>query len=70
MNPLGVLCARDVLEPCEGAPDVLVEPDTDIREVMEKVGETGSPVGVVDNGVVIGQVTKDRVLKKLLDPRS
>lgn len=70
MNPLGVLCARDVLEPAAETPEVLVGPDADIRDVMEKVGESGAPVGVMENGKLIGQVTKDRVLKKLLDPRS
>ncbi|MCF3594532.1 choline ABC transporter ATP-binding protein [Rhodobacteraceae bacterium LMO-12] len=70
MNPLGVLCARDVMEPLEGTPRKTVGPDTDIREVMEKVGQTGAPVGVEENGRIVGQVTKDRVLAKLLDPRS
>ncbi|MDU8926609.1 choline ABC transporter ATP-binding protein [Alisedimentitalea sp. MJ-SS2] len=71
MNPLGVLCARDVMEPVEGTPDISVGPDTDIREVMEKVGHSGAPVGIVDEGgTLVGQVSKDRVLAKLLDPRS
>ncbi|MEM9970684.1 MAG: choline ABC transporter ATP-binding protein [Pseudomonadota bacterium] len=69
MNPLGVLCARDVLEPAVGQPETTVGPDADIRDVMGKVGDSGAPVGVVENGELIGQVTKDRVLKKLLDPR-
>ena len=70
MNPLGVLCARDVMEPVEGTPQVTVGPETDIREVMEKVGHTGAPVGVIEDGKVVGQVTKERVLAKLLDPRA
>nr|WP_319947336.1 choline ABC transporter ATP-binding protein [uncultured Shimia sp.] len=70
MNPLGVLCARDVMEPAEGTPAVTVGPGDDIREVMEIVGETGAPVGVIENGELLGQVTKSRVLQKLLDPRS
>ncbi len=70
MNPLGVLCARDVAEPLQGSPAVTVSPDTDIREVMVKIGKTGKPVGVIDNGVLIGQITKERILAKLLDPRS
>ena len=70
MNPLGVLCARDVMEPVQGVPRITVGPATDIREVMEKVGHTGAPVGVEEDGAVIGQVTKDGVLAKLLDPRS
>ncbi|UYV38989.1 choline ABC transporter ATP-binding protein [Rhodobacteraceae bacterium D3-12] len=70
MNPLGVLCARDVMEPATGTPATSVPPETDIREVMDKVGHTGAPVGVEENGTLIGQVTKDRVLAKLLDPRA
>lgn len=69
MNPLGVLCAHDVLVPLEGSPAVSVNHDTDIREVMEKIRETGRPVGVIENGALIGQVTEDRILQKLLDPR-
>jgi glycine betaine/proline transport system ATP-binding protein len=70
MNPLGVLCARDVMEPVDSTPKVTVGPDTDIREVMDRVGHTGAPVGVLEDGQIIGQVSKDRVLAKLLDPRS
>ncbi|KAA0920757.1 choline ABC transporter ATP-binding protein [Aquicoccus porphyridii] len=69
MNPLGVLCARDVMEPAQGTPQITVPPDEDIRAVMEKVGQTGAPVGVEEDGRIVGQVTKDRVLAKLLDPR-
>jgi glycine betaine/proline transport system ATP-binding protein len=70
MNPLGVLCARDVVEPAVGSPSITVDPETDIREVMQKIGQSNEPVGVVADGKLIGQVTKDRVLAKLLDPRS
>lgn len=70
MNPLGVLCARDVMDKATGAAKITVAPDTDIREVMEKVGDSNDPVGVIDGGQIIGQVTKDRVLAKLLDPKS
>ncbi|MEK6205101.1 MAG: choline ABC transporter ATP-binding protein [Amylibacter sp.] len=69
MNPLGVLCARDVAEPANGSPSVTVGPETDIREVMEIIGDTNMPVGVVDNDVLVGQITKERILAKLLDPR-
>ena len=70
MNPLGVLCARDVMEPAATPPKMTVGPDCDIREVMQHVTATGHPVGVVDNGVLLGQITKDTVLNKILDPRS
>ncbi len=68
MNPLSVLCARDIMEPVTGTPEVTVSPDEDIREVMARVGDTGAPVGVVENGQMLGQITKDRVLAKLLNP--
>ncbi|WP_120501066.1 choline ABC transporter ATP-binding protein [Roseovarius sp. EL26] len=70
MNPLGVLCARDVIEPANTTPTITVAPDTDIREVMARIGDSDQPVGVIEDGQIIGQVTKDRVLEKLLDPRA
>ena len=70
MNPLGVLCARDVMEPVQGKPAQTVGPDEAIQDVMYRVHETGSPVGVVEDGKLLGQITKDTVLAKLLDPRS
>mgnify|MGYP001102070619 CR=1 FL=1 len=70
MNPLGVLCARDVMEPAQGDYQEIVRPNTDIHHVMELVKATDKPVGVAwEDGHVIGQVTADRVLEKLLDPR-
>jgi glycine betaine/proline transport system ATP-binding protein len=70
MNPLGVLCARDVMEPASGEYEHVVRPDADINSVMELVKTHDAPVGVAqEDGQVIGQVTSDRVLEKLLDPR-
>jgi len=69
MNPLGVLCARDVMEPAVGTPSNTVSPETEIQDVMKKVTTTGSPVGVVDGGKLVGQVTRDTVLTRLLDAR-
>lgn len=70
MNPLGVLCARDVVEPATETPAISVAPDTDIRDVMQQIEAEGAVVGVVEDGKLIGQITKDRILAKLLDPRS
>ena len=70
MNPLGVLCARDVMEPATEKPEQTVGPDEMIQSVMELVTETGNPVGVVEDGKLLGQITKETVLSKLLDPRS
>ena len=69
MNPLRVLCARDVMEEARGTPEDAVPPDTDIRSVMDRVRSHGRPVGVVEDGRLLGQITKDTVLARLLDPR-
>lgn len=70
MNPLGVLCARDVMEPATGDHAIQVAPGADIRDVIGQIGAQGAVVAVIENGTVIGQITKDRILAKLLDPRS
>ena len=70
MNPLGVLCARDVVEPVTVTPQITVSPDTDIRDVIAQIGDSTTAVGVEVDGKLIGQITKDRILAKLLDPRS
>ncbi len=69
MNPLGVLCARDVMEPTTDSPAESVGPDEMIQNVMERVRANGRPIGVVEDGKLLGQVTKDTVLTRLLDPR-
>ncbi len=70
MNPLGVLCARDVMEPLTTATTDTVSPDTNIRDVMGQMADGPSTVGVMRDGAIIGQISKDRILAKLRDPRS
>ena len=69
MNPLGVLCARDVMEEVEGAPERTVPSDATIQQVMEQAQGHDAPVGVIEDGRLIGQITRNRILAKLLDPR-
>jgi len=69
MNPLGVLCARDVMTPTRGGLAVSVAPEEDIHSVIEKVTLIDGPVGVEEAGRLIGEITSDSVLAKLLDPR-
>ena len=69
MNPLGVLCARDVMDPAEGTPPHSVAPDATIQEVMEAAMSTKEPVGVVEDGKLLGQISYDGILQRLLDPR-
>ncbi len=69
MNPLGVLCARDVMEPAQSASGQTVAPHATIQEVMEAAQGHDAPVGVSENGAIIGQITRNGILAKLLDPR-
>jgi glycine betaine/proline transport system ATP-binding protein len=65
MNPLGVLCARDVMEPGgEGRIDQM-GPDDEIADVIKIVLDGAEAVAVVDDGKVIGQVTKESVLRRI-----
>jgi glycine betaine/proline transport system ATP-binding protein len=69
MNPLGVLRARDVmLPPGSHSPHGEVGADAPMREVMERL--RGGPLAVREGGALLGHVTADGVLARLLDPRS
>ena len=70
MNPLGVLCARDVMEPLSSTPETAVTAGANIRDVMGKFGADGQMVGVIEDGAMIGQISKDLILAKLCDPGS
>jgi glycine betaine/proline transport system ATP-binding protein len=66
MNPLGVLTARDVMEPGDG--DGQIDASAKVGEVMERLGE-GGPLSVVEGGTVLGRVSHASVLAKLVNPR-
>ncbi len=67
MNPLGVLCARDVMVPPEGAAGARVDPDARLSEVMGLLN--GRPLEVAgEDGAVLGHVTARGVLARLSDP--
>lgn len=70
MNPLGVLCARDVMEPAQGTPASTIDAGATIQEVMDVAQSHDEPVGVVEQGTVVGQITRSRILEKLLNPRA
>ncbi|MBA85295.1 choline ABC transporter ATP-binding protein [Thalassobius sp. S69A] len=67
MNPLGVLCARDVMEPASSQHAIQIPADTAIKEVMQAA--TNGPIGVTENGQLVGQITPKTILEKLIDPR-
>jgi glycine betaine/proline transport system ATP-binding protein len=63
-----------MMEPVSGppaaAPDRTVPPEATIRQVMAAAQDHDAPVGVVENGQLLGQITRNRILSKLLDPRA
>ncbi|MGD9864954.1 MAG: choline ABC transporter ATP-binding protein [Pseudodonghicola sp.] len=69
MNPLGVLRARDLMRPAAAAPARSVAADARIQTVMAQVVEASDPLGVVEGGKLLGEITRESVLAKLLDPR-
>ncbi|WOI56885.1 choline ABC transporter ATP-binding protein [Palleronia sp. LCG004] len=69
MNPLGVLCARDVMETAD--PDMPAEgihPETAIHQVMDALRDDRRTIGVVEDGALIGQVSRRSILDRLADP--
>ena len=69
MNPLGVLCARDVMEAGAGTPELTVPAEATIQQVME-ASQGHEPRSACTRGRrLVGQITRNRILAKLLDPR-
>ena len=70
MNPLGVLRAQDIMSAATGVAFGQVDAKTPVGKVMEMMtGEEGA-LDVMQGGQVIGQITKDDILRNLVDPRS
>ncbi|SIN78418.1 choline ABC transporter ATP-binding protein [Vannielia litorea] len=65
MNPLGVLRTRDLMGPATGSPAVTVDADMLVRDAMETLTGSEVPVGVTENGRIVGQITKDDILTGL-----
>ncbi len=69
MNPLGVLTARDVMEAVDGVTGDEIAAGATVKEVMERLAK--APVlTVMEGGKPLGQVSKDGVIAKLIDPRN
>ncbi|MGV6811356.1 MAG: choline ABC transporter ATP-binding protein [Brevirhabdus sp.] len=70
MNPLGVLEARDVMEPGDpGKAARRIDADLTVIDVMARLREAHQPLAVEDGGKVIGMVTMESLLGRLLSPR-
>ncbi|CAM4055034.1 choline ABC transporter ATP-binding protein [Palleronia rufa] len=68
MNPLGVLTARDVMEPGD-AGATGVEADASVADTMRALIAADGPVRVTEAGNGIGRVTRGGLMRRLLDPR-
>lgn len=62
MNPLGVLCARDVM--IDGSGGHEVDAETPVSEVIDHLCEFGA-LTVTENGKPLGQITQRSVLAKI-----
>jgi glycine betaine/proline transport system ATP-binding protein len=71
MNPLAVLTARDAMEPTPGPFPTSGNSDVDapIRNVMSQLRGDTRAVTLTENGNVIGQITREGVIRRLLNPR-
>jgi glycine betaine/proline transport system ATP-binding protein len=71
MNPLGVLTAHDAMVPYPGPIECAGEtgPEVPIRDVMSMLRGDVRAVRVMADGQPIGQVTREAVLARLLNPR-
>ena len=68
MNPLGVLRARDIMRPVSGTTEHAIPADMLIRDGMDQLIDSESPIGVEEDGRVIGQIAKDDLLRTLSGP--
>ncbi len=66
MSPLGVLCARDVMELHDASAGGAIGPDDEISDVIDAVLEADHPVAVMDGQTCLGQVSRASVLHRLL----
>ena len=65
MNPLGVLTARDVMQPAEGMQGPVVDAECAVAEVMQHLDGTSGGLTVVENGQPVGQITAQSVINRL-----
>lgn len=70
MNPLGVLTARDVMERDGDRPEATIEAEATVEQVMRALVATEGPVSVTAGGERIGRVSRQGLIRRLLDPRA
>jgi glycine betaine/proline transport system ATP-binding protein len=70
MNPLGVLTARDVMEPGEPAEGArALGAETPVKDIMQMMAEGAGEMAIVENGQTLGRVRSAGLMAKLINPR-
>lgn len=65
MNPLGVLCARDVMQPASGRPKTSIDAEEWVQVAMQELAGGAESLGVTENGVLVGEITVASLLERL-----
>lgn len=69
MNPLGVLTARDVMEPGETTSTHSLDAETPVKTLMEAMRDGAGEIAVTENGTRIGVLRAAYVMGRLVNPR-
>jgi len=68
LNPLAILTACDVMDHAFGVQGEVISTDTPLAELLARIDASGRPLGVVEGGELVGQITRDSVLAALIGP--
>ena len=69
MNPLGVLTARDVMEPGPSTATASVDAELPVKEVMALMSQGATELTVTAAGAPIGMVRAASLMGRLINPR-
>ncbi|WP_374437152.1 choline ABC transporter ATP-binding protein [Tabrizicola sp.] len=70
MNPLGVLTARDVMEPGEASAHTrALDAETPVKDIMDLMSQGVAELVVTENGRNLGMVRTAGLMAKLINPR-
>jgi glycine betaine/proline transport system ATP-binding protein len=70
MNPLGVLTARDVMEPGEASAQARsLDAETPVKDIMDLMAQGVAELVVTENGRSLGMVRTAGLMAKLINPR-
>ncbi len=65
MNPLGVLTARDVMEPARGQAGQTVSAETPVADLIAQLDGKDAQLDVTEDGKRIGIVTAPSIIERL-----